>query len=158
LSFPFPISSCFLSCQPASQPAPLIFFLINQFYKIIITFAAWSTNSWAQVNGRCTCLLTHQDWLTVLGCFFSSLSLKKLSLNSYWPSAYGSLFEVTWYCITIIIIIYKKNTLKLMAKNTMTMRIVIVFYNIFSFFKKNWFFLFWSLFFISIYFFDVVFI
>jgi hypothetical protein len=94
--------------QPASQPAPLIFFLINQFYKIIITFAAWSTNSWAQVNGRCTCLLTHQDWLTVLGCFFSSLSLKKLSLNSYWPSAYGSLFEVTWYCITIIIIIYIK--------------------------------------------------
>jgi hypothetical protein len=60
-----------------------------------------------------------------------------LSLNSYWPSAYGSLFEVTWYCITIIIIIYIKNTLKLMAKNTMTMRIVIVFYNIFSFFKKK---------------------
>jgi hypothetical protein len=30
--------------QPASQPAPLIFFLINQFYKIIITFAASSTN------------------------------------------------------------------------------------------------------------------
>jgi hypothetical protein len=26
--------------QPASQPAPLLFFLINQFYKIIITFAA----------------------------------------------------------------------------------------------------------------------
>jgi len=62
--------------QPASQPAPLIFLLINQFYKIIIAFAASATNSWAQVNGRCTCLLIHQDWLTVLGCFVPLYHLK----------------------------------------------------------------------------------
>jgi hypothetical protein len=54
--------------------------------------------------------------INCLRVFCSSLSLKKLSLNSYWPSAYGSLFEVTWYCITIIIIIYIKKYPKAYGK------------------------------------------